>query len=260
MMLVLTENLRKLFHSDSERLWVLRNAFRPDAAYKYPAKEEYGKKRSFQHAWIGQFPWLCYSIEENGGYCVHCVLFAKRHFNLGQLVTSPMTNFTRAKVTLSQASHRMASEDANDFINRVDRGGPGVSQLIQNEASARNRLKLKSIIKTIVFRGNQMIALRGHREQAEHVEQGANPGNFCALLDFRVDAGDVVLAERFASAPRNAQYNSPQIQNDLIACVGEWLRNKIISRVKTANFFSVIADEAVDCSNKEQLPLVVRLC
>ena len=44
--------------------------------------------------------------------------------NLGQLVTSPMTNFTRAKVTLSehdkQASHKMASEDAVDFINRVD--------------------------------------------------------------------------------------------------------------------------------------------
>ena len=46
-------DLRKLSHSDSERLWVLRNAFRPDAAYKYPAKEEYGKKRSFQHVGLG---------------------------------------------------------------------------------------------------------------------------------------------------------------------------------------------------------------
>ena len=56
-----------------------------------------------------------------------------------------------------------------------------------------------------------------------------------------------------------SSYNSPQIQNDLTACVGEWLRNKIISRVKTANFFPVIADEAVDCSNKEQLSLVVSI-
>ena len=69
----------------------------------------------------------------------------------------------------------MASEEMPMIsLCRVDRGGPGVSQLIQNEASAsilRNRLKLKSIIKTILFCGNQMIALRGHREQAEHVEQ-----------------------------------------------------------------------------------------
>ena len=50
----------------------------------------------------------------------------------------------------------------------------------------------------------------------------------------------------------------PRKSNDLIACVGEWLRNKILFRVKTAKFFSVIADEAVDCSNKEQLPLVLR--
>ena len=95
-------DMRKLSQSDSERLWVLRNAFRPDVTYKYPAKDEYGKKCSFQHAWISQFPWLCYSVASNGGYCINCFLFAKRFLNLGQLVTSPMTNFTHAKVTLSE--------------------------------------------------------------------------------------------------------------------------------------------------------------
>ena len=93
----------------------------------------------------------------------------------------------------------------------IRKGGPSIGQLIQNEASAsiiRNRLKLRSILKTIVFCANQMIALRGHREQAVHVEQGSN---FRALLDFRIDASDTVLAEHFASAPRNAQYNSKMI-------------------------------------------------
>ena len=66
-----------------------------------------------------------------------------------------------------------------------------------------------------------MISLRGHREQAN---QGSNQGNFRALLDFRIDAGDVVLAEHFKNAPGNAQYNSPLIQNDLIVCIGEWMR------------------------------------
>ena len=62
--------------SDEERLWLLSNAFRPGSSYKYPAKEEYGKKRTFQHAWLEEFPWLCYSQSCNGGFCVHCVLFA----------------------------------------------------------------------------------------------------------------------------------------------------------------------------------------
>lgn len=92
-----SDMLKKL--PDKDRLWLLNNALQPDASYKYPTKEEYGKKRTFQHAWFVEFPWLCYSKSCNGGFCVHCVLFARRNIPLGQLVTCPMTNLMRAKVT-----------------------------------------------------------------------------------------------------------------------------------------------------------------
>ena len=128
----------------------------------------------------------------------------------------------------------MASMDAVDFMSRMERGSLSVHQLMQNEASAlvqSNRHKIKSILKAIVFCGKQMIPLRGHREQ---VGTNTNPGNFRALLDFRVDAGDVILAEHFKSAPQNAQYSSPRIQNNLIVCTGEWIRSKIIQEVQNA--------------------------
>ena len=255
-----SDRLRRL--SDEDRLWLLHNAFRPCNCFKYPTKEEYGKKRAFQHAWLIQFPWLCYSESCNGGFCVHCVFFSRCSVSLGQLVTCPMSNFTRAKVTLQehskQSSHKMASMDAIDFINRMEKGNLSVHQLMQEQASTlvqTNRIKLKSILKTIVFCGRQMIPLRGHREQAG---ANVNPGNFRALLDFRVDAGDTVLAEHFKMGAQNAQYSSPRIQNDLISCTGEWIRKQIIQEVQNAKFFSVSADEAADCSNKEQLPLVLR--
>ena len=44
----------------------------------------------------------------------------------------------------------------------------------------------------------------------------------------------------------------------LSVCIGEWIREKILHEVREAKFFSVIADEAADYSNKEQLPLVLR--
>ena len=47
-------------------------------------------------------------------------------------------------------------------------------------------------------------------------------------------------------------------QNELISCAGEWIQQQILSEIKDATFFSVCADEAADCSNKEQLPLVLR--
>ena len=116
--------------------------------------------------------------------------------------------------------------DAIEFINRVETGRLSVYQQMQEQASTlvqSNRLKLKSILKTIVFCGKQMISLRGHREQAG---ANVNPGNFRALLDFRVDAGDTVLAEHFKTGAHNAQYNSPRIQNDLISCMGNGSETK----------------------------------
>ena len=175
-----------------------------------------------------------------------------------------MTNFTRAKVTLQehsdQSTHKNASLTVVDFINRMEKGALSVYQQMQDQASIlvqQNRLKIESILKTIVFCGKQNISLRGHREQADAAPH-TNPGNFRALLNFRVDAGDSVLEDHFESMSHNAQYISPQIQNDLIACTGEWIRKQIINDVKSAKFFSVCADEAADSSNQEQLPLILR--
>lgn len=163
-----TCNSLTLMHlSDDDRLWLFKNAFRPDSSYKYPHREEYGKKRTFQGAWLKQFSWLCYSESCNGGFCVNCFLFAKNRSSLGQLVTSPMTNFTRAKKTLqehdNQSCHRIASLDLVEFMNRMEKGALNVYQYMQNEASVlvkKNRLKLMSILKAIVFCGKQVIPLR----------------------------------------------------------------------------------------------------
>ena len=112
--------------SDNDKLWLLLNAFTPGPSYKFPHREEYGKKQSFQGAWSHQFSWLCFSETCNDGFCVVCFLLAKHPSSLGQLVTSAMTNFTRAKLTLKKHSqqyvHLMAHTDAVDFRDRVERG------------------------------------------------------------------------------------------------------------------------------------------
>ena len=143
----------------------------------------------------------------------------------------------------NQSCHKIASLDVTEFMNRMEKGALNVYQYMQNEASA-------------LLCGKQVISLRGHREHGGG--PNTNPGNFHALLNFHIDAGDSVLADHFKTAAKNAQYSSPQIQNDLISCTGEWIRNQILAEVKDAKFFSVCADEVADSSNKEQLPLVLR--
>ena len=107
---------------------------------------------------------------------------------------------------------------------------------------------------TLILCGKQNIALREHGDAG----RGGNQGNFHALLKFRLDAGDTTLESHFKTAGRNAQYTSPTIQKDLLVCIGEWIRNRIVVEVLESKFFSVCADEAADTANRVQMALIVR--
>ena len=73
----------------------------------------------------------------------------------------------------------------------------------------------------------------------------ANHGNFLALLQFRVQAGDQVLKEHLRTAAGNALYTSKTIQNEMIVVCGDIIRNKLLEKIRKAGFFSVIANEAM---------------
>ena len=87
---------------------------------------------------------------------------------------------------------------------------------------ATNRQKLRSIVETIVLCGRQNMSLRGHRDSMMDVEHtpDAQHGNFWALLQFRVAAGDTVLRDHLAKSSRNAMYTSSRIQNQILDILG----------------------------------------
>ena len=94
-----------------------------------------------------------------------------------------MTNFTRAKVTLQehdqQHTHKIASITAVDFISCMEKGALSVQHQLRSQSHAtvsRNRCVVRSILKTIVFCGKQMIPLRGHREHSEGSDIGVGTG------------------------------------------------------------------------------------
>ena len=53
-------------------------------------------------------------------------------------------------------------------------------------------------------------------------------------------------------------YTSKTVQNEMITICGDIIRSKLIKMVQNAGFFSVIADEATDVANDEQLSIFVR--
>ena len=108
-----------------------------------------------------------------------------------------------------------------------------------------------------------MLPFRGYEDDtkyhAEVGEQSINSvGLFINLLNFPVSHGDNVLKKHLSTAAKNARYRSAPIQNQLIECVGKVISNKLVEEFNESGVFAILADESTDCSNKEQLALIIR--
>ena len=123
----------------------------------------------------------------------------------------------------------------------------------------KNHLKLRSIAATVILCGHQALALRSHLDHGPVMieDDSVNRVDFQALLRFRVDAGDQVLKEHLETASLNATYTSKEIQNQVISICGDIIQNRLLDKIHKAKFFSVIADQATDSSNVEQLSINV---
>ena len=152
--------------------------------------------------------------------------------------------------------HNFAVIAMENFLRNMTREAVPIDQQINNllqQQINRNREILKSLFKKIIFCGKNNIALRGTRD--DDPRNPSLPGNFQALLEFRIDCGDQILKHHLETAPRNATYVSKTIQNEMITTVGAI----IVSHRKSgiANIF-LLSNKAADISNKENLSVVIR--
>ena len=104
-----------------------------------------------------------------------------------------------------------------------------------------------SILKTVIFCARQDIPLSGHRDDTKYLNvEHCNPGNFQALLQFRVDAGDKVLEQHFKTSSKNCTYRSKTTQNKLIELCGDHIRTNLLAEICEAVFFTLLADNIAD--------------
>ena len=85
-----------------------------------------------------------------------------------------------------------------------------------------------------------------------------NPGNFKALLQLLRTLGNEDITSLLDHAPRNAIYTSKTKNEQIIDVLGEYVTEKLAEDVKSARFYSILAGEAQDISNQEQMALVIR--
>lgn len=268
------EKVKTMNNSQIENL--IKNIFKPDRSYSFPKSDG----RSFRYEWLQLFPWLCYSPLKDGAYCLSCVLFGDRFpgktSKIKRLFSEPLTHWSNATYSFKQHAgvgtgqkkglHDSTSTLFTSFLARMSGQIQSIDVLVDNnlrKTIAENRKKLVPIIDTIKLCGHLALALRGHRDDSKyHPEVGSysegRVGNFIELLNFRIRAGDIILEEHLKTCAKNASYISKTSQNELIKCCGQVITDQIIEEVKQSKFYSIIADEASDCSDKEQMSLVLR--
>ena len=241
--------------------------FTPELDYKFPKD----KSRSFQHQYLRKYKWLRYSRQDNGGYCLPCVLFptsTDARKGKGTFVDTAFTNFKKAYEMCDNHAERHYHKDAvtfcDGFVKRMSGTRESVAVQFQRDLShsiQTNKQKLGSIVETVVLCGRQNIPLRGHHDSGtdvEHVQSIANHGKFRALLNFRISAGDTVPKRHLETAGRNAIYTSPDIQNQIINILRDQICEAILSEVRDSLCYTLIADEGTDCSNKEEICIILR--
>ncbi|EEC10980.1 hypothetical protein IscW_ISCW024453, partial [Ixodes scapularis] len=135
--------------------------------------------------------------------------------------------------------------DADKFVQAVQ--GESVKERMDSAARVQrqtNRKKLISIIELVLFCGRQGIALRGHRDAGPLTLEDPleNDGNFRALVRLKIRSGDDLLRDHLETAPGNATYLSPQIQNEILVASSTLVQQTIVSQVNSAKCFSLLAD------------------
>ena len=182
---------------------------------------------------------------------------------VGQFVTKPFKSWANQSQKMTNHGslfyHLMACTKMHEFLATYEEPSKAINTQLGSQAQKQheeNRLVIESLFKVTMLLGKQGLAFRGHRDDKivllEH--SVVESENHIELVYFRAET-DTVLAKHLNNAPKNAKYTSKTIQNQMIYMVANKIRSEIINYILSAQFYSIIADELSDISNKEQVSL-----
>ncbi|XP_029341950.1 zinc finger MYM-type protein 1-like [Acyrthosiphon pisum] len=211
----------------------------------------------------------------HGLFCKYCFIFASYNNCLQNLVIKPLQKFSKLtgkdgvlSVHNNNKYHLNAVRAGKDFLKTYSCPKKQVINQISTqrlEQVKENRERLRPIIETLIFCGQQNIAIRGHRDDGKLIDidnsessPTSNEGNFRELLRLRIRAGDVSLKKHLENTSSRATYIGKNIQNELLDCIGSVIKSQIVKNVQNAGFYSIMFDETSDISCVEQLSLTLR--
>ena len=94
----------------------------------------------------------------------------------------------------------------------------------------------------------QGLAIRGHGDDSD--------GNFIQLLKMKAKDDDNLSSWM---TRKDNSYTSPDIQNEIVELMSSHVLRVIANDLRKSPFLSIMIDETRDCTNTEQVTVVVRM-
>jgi len=256
-----TEKINSL--TVDQKQYMLQNHFKPSEHFIFPVTYDGGCNRSFQRAWLSEYPWLVYSQHLDGGFCLPCAMMVQSRHCLGVLVNRPFTKWRKKSEVLrdhASCSYHLDAVDATSIFLLSLKKPQGTIPVMTDSRRAdniqRNRQILRCMADSVLFCARQCIGLRGDNEATNSA--CGNPGNFRAVLKMISHYNPVLKDHLEQPCMNNAKYTSPRIQNELVDIIGNGIiLTSILDEVREAKYFSVLADE-VASHNAEEMALCLR--
>jgi len=123
-----------------------------------------------------------------------------------------------------------------------------------NENVRLNRLFMEHLIDIVIFSAKQELTFRGHDESCNSL----NKGNFKELFEMVFSGCSLEIKNHYKSIQNKFSGLSKTIQNDLIACISEYLLSHIKQEIKQSMFYSVQIDDTTDITQKTQCSIILR--
>lgn len=235
------------------------NRPRPNEASSSQTKKVH--KRNFQVSWYKTYPWLCGSVYKNKLFCWTCLIIGVKKGTWNYVGFDNLSTATRAF-----QKHEGSSEHIKNSVgyralqknlNRISDALKENTRLFVakfNENVRMNRQLMKLPIDAVLFLSKQELSFRGHDEKVTSV----NRGNFKELLHLLVQNSPVDTKQQYEKVRTFFSADSKTIQNELISCIADHIKETIDNEIKEAEFFSLQVDDTTDISQKSQCSVIVR--
>lgn len=200
--------------------------------------------------------WLCYSKKLNAAYCEVCWLFSDRS---DPSYRENWSNGIQDWQGLSKKITKHAISKCHTASCLVYEHWKRHSTLNEESEKVYQKDKLfwrevlKRLVKITLLLACNGQSFRGHRENIDDIYNGNFLSEVQLLAEF-----DPIMNELINKPKHSIKYLSPIVQNELITVLSEHLENQITEEIKSAMFYSIIADTTQDISKKDQLSLIIR--